>query len=1204
MTVAELEVIIKGSNAGLSQTLDDSKNKVKNSAGKMSDDVDKASKSMRESLLGAFKSVGQVATQSGLALSAALTAPLVKAGHDIIKTFGDFDEGLRNVDSLAKLTAGQFETLKKSVLNLAEDRQIRQAPEDLANGLYDVYSSGFQGAQALDILKVSAYGASAGLTDTSTSSRVLMAVLNSGIGGVKNAREAMDVLFKEVDLGVNTFGELANQIGDVLPTAKLGSVSLQEVAAAMAVLTRHGISAAESSTALNNLLLHIIKPSKEAKAAMEEAGISYGVAGLQAKGLSGWLHDATEKLGGNKQKLTEILPEIRGLKALMVLADGSGREYTEMLKQMATATDGAGATQKALERQTAGMKFGWAEMVKELKIAEVEFGDVLAPLLKDLVGHIRDVVTWFKNMDEPTKKVVLGIGAAAAALGPLLLAFGSMASMVTNVIAAFEAVSGAVAAAGGATGVLAGAIELLSGPIGWVIAAVTALAAAWYTNFGGIRDFVTKCVTTIVNFWRENLPLLQAAAANVWANIKATFAPLVPYILQGWHNLVTVTSAIWENIKAGTLQTLTNILGIIKAALQILSGNWSAAWQTLKQILVSSLLTMEAQVARSAAAILRVLSGMFQGVSNTYHEIKGLLGMNAEGAKPGKFTGLDGMINSLDVVANGADAASSKIRGLITGQGVKFADFGKGKGNVDFGSGTIKNPAPANPFGDTNLGGGGDDGGGSEKKSDAMKAIEEQAKELRKTIADLTKEIALNGDTTKSASMAYDIQNGVIKEQNKTLAQKALALMKDQEAQEKALEVAKALKAVHADLVKSTADQVKANLAATATTDIDRISIEKFGKAYNELTDAKSKQEVVDAASAARRKAEIEGRKSATDWAKQTLENLKEELALRDKTTRVAKLEIELQKEKYRTLTADQKKALIESAKALDEADSKDRGVKTLEKLREWWGKVTEAVLKYQAEQRKAADERFANSMLKLAERVAAVGTESQVTAYQLNALAEQFGVGATKVAKIADGMAKAKEYMAKLFEVQQLEKFVDMIQKVADGFSKTMTDSLGALIKGGIKPFFATLIEGFRSTIADMAQEWLKSQIRRILMNLGMSILGGLGGGKGGDITDSSGGGLQWGGDDVDGFAVGGPVPKNSLFRMNEAGRDELFLAPDGGMVVPASLSRQLAKSGMGGGVTVVMNISTPDAGSFRESEDQILQRLAAGIARVQRRS
>ena len=281
MTVAELEVIIKGNNAGLKKALDDSKSDVKSAAGKMSDDVEHSSKAIRASMMNAFKDVGKVASQAGLALSVAVTAPIAKAVKDTVKEFGEFDEQLRNVDSLAKLTGAQFDELKKSVLALAEDRQIKQAPEDLASGLYDIYSSGKQGTEALDILKVSAYGASAGLTDTATSSRVLMAVLNSGIGGVHSAREAMDVLFKEVDLGVNTFGDLANQLGDVLPTAKTAGVSLQEVAGAMAVLTRHGISAAESSTALNNLLLHIIKPAKDAQKAMKEAGIEFGLSALK-----------------------------------------------------------------------------------------------------------------------------------------------------------------------------------------------------------------------------------------------------------------------------------------------------------------------------------------------------------------------------------------------------------------------------------------------------------------------------------------------------------------------------------------------------------------------------------------------------------------------------------------------------------------------------------------------------------------------------------------------------------------------------------------------------------------------------------------------------------------------------------------------------------------------------------------------------------
>lgn len=1191
MVVSELEVILTGDNSALTRTLAASKDQVQKAAADMGENAKTGAKNIGGSFRESFERVGGYARNLGATLAMSITAPLALMGRSIIKTTGDFDEGLRNVDSLAKMTGDQFARMRREVLLLADDRRIKQAPEDLAAGLYDIYSSGFAGSRAMDILKVSAAGASAGMTDTATSSRALMAVLNSGIGGVNTAREAMDVLFKEVDLGVNSFGDLANQIGDVLPSAKLAGITLQEVGAGMAVLTRNGLNAAESATALNQLILHIITPSKEAGDAMKALGIETGVVALESKGLSGWVADAVAKIGDNKQAYAQIMPEVRAFKGLTVLASNAGKDYADMLGKMSTATDGVGSTQAALNRQMVGQKFGFAELVKQLKITAIEFGDVLAPTLAVVVDGIRSLTKWLSGLSEGAKGVAIGVGVFAASLAPVLLAVGGLASAIPALTTLVGFLAPGLVAAGASAGVLGVAVAALTSPVTWVIAAVAALVVAWKTNFGGLRDFTDGVVTQIVTFWRSNFPLIREAAVNVFEAIKRAFAPMLFILSKGFQSLVASISIVWTNIKGIIQAALTSIQGGIKAFAQVLTGDWSGAFVTMQLTTFSVMSGIASTIATALASSLRSFNSFFGGI----------------------FGGLDQLANKLDAFAKNANkvAASGReaINGRLPGKVPGVGDGSPGFGSQDEGENRdnwiqskrffekrerMKPTPPFMPELPKIAGGKGD----GLSTAPAMKAVNQQAEELRRTIAELKKTTALNGDATKSASILYDIQNGVIEKGNKTLAVKAYWYAVLGEASERQRKTREALSAITSGLVEATAAQVRATRASLATTVEDAIAIEKYGKNFADLTDEKNRAAVVDAANAKRDADRLTGVKAASDWVKQTVDGLREELALRLAKTRVDKLEIELSKEKYASLTQEQKAAALSAAAALDKDDDAKARVDMLEKAQAAWSKITAAVAKYRVELQAGADKRYGEQIARLTERLTRLSSQSVASREQLKQLAEEFGSGTTAAERIADGMARAQDYMNRLFKVEQLEQFVGMLDKVADGFSTTLTDSLGALFTGGIKPFFANMLEGFRSTLAEMAQEWLKSEIRRVLTNGLRGLVGGLIGGGGGGLSDAATGGNSV----VTARATGGSVSPGELFRMNEHGRDEIFASRNGGVVIPASLSRQIA-GGLGGGVNVYMTVNTPNADSFRDSEEQIITRLAQKVAAVQMR-
>jgi hypothetical protein len=97
--------------------------------------------------------------------------------------------------------------------------------------------------------------------------------------------------------------------------------------------------------------------------------------------------------------------------------------------------------------------------------------------------------------------------------------------------------------------------------------------------------------------------------------------------------------------------------------------------------------------------------------------------------------------------------------------------------------------------------------------------------------------------------------------------------------------------------------------------------------------------------------------------------------------------------------------------------------------------------------------------------------------------------------------------------------------------------------------------------------------------------LLGGMMGGGGGGASSGIGSFLAG---LIPSFAVGTDyVPRTGLAMIHKGER-----------IIPAAENR----AGMGGGPSIIFNISTPDANSFRSSSGQIAAKMAMAIASGQR--
>src|SRR5262245_30693787 len=171
---------------------------------------------------------------AGAIIAAAFAGSIIKAT--------EFEQSLRNVTTISSYVEKNFDKTASSLIEMSN--RLPQSANTLAQGLYDVASSGFAGADGLYVTEVAAKAASAGLSDTATAGRAITGVLNAYGFGADKAREVSDVLFQTVNLGVVTFSDLAQNIGDVIGMASAARVPIEDVGTAIATITLAGVPAA------------------------------------------------------------------------------------------------------------------------------------------------------------------------------------------------------------------------------------------------------------------------------------------------------------------------------------------------------------------------------------------------------------------------------------------------------------------------------------------------------------------------------------------------------------------------------------------------------------------------------------------------------------------------------------------------------------------------------------------------------------------------------------------------------------------------------------------------------------------------------------------------------------------------------------------------------------------------------------------------
>jgi TP901 family phage tail tape measure protein len=369
----------------------------------------------------AMNRMGRATERAGRSLSRNVTRPVGLAGAAAIKLSIDFDRSMRNVNSIAGLPEKQFASLRKSVLALAGP--TAQAPDTLAKGLYDLVSSGFSADQSLKILRVSSIAATAGLTDAATSTKVVAASLNAYRLPVSKAQDISDSLFQTVNLGVLSFADLANSIGQVLPYSAALGVDLTQVGGAVTTLTKGGLQPDRAMNRLQNLFNSLIKSRGKLGKTFGKLGFEGGEDAISKLGLQGTMDLLAKQTGGNKKKAAQLFPDMQAMQAFLAL---TGKNSKAANADLAGMRKSGGMTAKVFREQSKATGFQIQRAIARTKKDLIELGDVMAPALNQILDVFEKGLNAFDKFDSKTKTTIVKVGLITAALGPLAIVFGKI----------------------------------------------------------------------------------------------------------------------------------------------------------------------------------------------------------------------------------------------------------------------------------------------------------------------------------------------------------------------------------------------------------------------------------------------------------------------------------------------------------------------------------------------------------------------------------------------------------------------------------------------------------------------------------------------------------------------------------------------------------------------------------------------------------
>lgn len=569
---------------------------------------DKAMKSMKtfqdeSSTVGdKFSAMGSAMTSVGSSLTKSVTLPLVGIGTAAVKMTSDFDSSMAKVEAISGATGDELDALREKAKEMGA--QTKFTASESADAFTYMAMAGWKTEDMLNGIEGIMNLAAASGEDLALTSDIVTDALTAFGLQAKDSAHFADVLAAASNSANTNVSMLGESFKYVAPVAGSLGYSVEDTSVALGLMANSGIKASQAGTSLRTLLTNMVNPTDNMDWAMRKLNVSLTDNEGNMKSLNEVMVDLRKGFSQLSQaEQAEVAANLagkEGMSGLLAIVNASETDFNKLTKAINAAD---GTAQDMADTMLDNLGGQLTILSSALEGLAISFGEMLVPTLTEGVRHLTEFVDSLNAMDDDTKQAILTFGMIVAAIGPMLLIFGKLASSISSIIGLI-----------GGTGGLAAVFSLLTGPLGIVIGLVAALTTAWVTDFGNIREYTSEIFTSIGEIISAALDLITM----LWDN---NFLGIQTIVENAWNAIETVFDS--------SLRIISDLFATFAA---VFSGDWEEAWENLKDIgatiwdlikklfseflngLVNALVTITAQLWGAGKSL-------FQGLLNTFKEI-------------------------------------------------------------------------------------------------------------------------------------------------------------------------------------------------------------------------------------------------------------------------------------------------------------------------------------------------------------------------------------------------------------------------------------------------------------------------------------------------------------------------------------------------------------------------------------------------------
>lgn len=530
---------------------------------------------------------GEKVKDAGSGMTKKVTAPILAAGVASAKMVMDFEDSMAKVSTIADATEVPMDEMQKAILDLSN--QTRISSEEIAQNVYDSISAGQKTGDAVNFVSNSTKLAKAGFADAGAALDVLTTIMNAYGLKASEVTNVSDMLIQTQNLGKTTVADLASSMGKVIPTANAYGVSLDELCAGYAIMTANGVATAESTTYMNGMLNELGKSGTTVSETLKEkTGKTFKELMDSGMSLSDVLKIISDAATENNKSFGDMWSSSEAGKAGMILLGDSAENFNGVLEQMQNS---AGATNTAFEKlDTNSTKIKKA--TNELKNDAIDLGttlmEELAPIIENIAEKISEFTEWFNGLSESEKQTIIQIGLIVAAIGPLLIALGTVVSGGAKIIGDIPVIAKGLS---GLFGIIA------ANPVLAIITAIAIAVFALWTNCDEFREGVLEGIDIIktvltagydfcVELGEEKLGRIQDAYEKHGGGITGILAAS----WQTWKEIWSTGYDVIDKLTGGKLTGVKNkfwskfeeIKNVVKNALDAVKRFFAGEWPTPK----------------------------------------------------------------------------------------------------------------------------------------------------------------------------------------------------------------------------------------------------------------------------------------------------------------------------------------------------------------------------------------------------------------------------------------------------------------------------------------------------------------------------------------------------------------------------------------------------------------------------------------------